>query len=221
MDLQDSWLSTIMACEHLSHIGAGCCGPDGGCLHHRESNACPDGYTRYRSHSAGCRGCRAAHGNTYPDPGHWRHRRGPGGGHARRHPHADTCANRYSDADTPFQPQRLLPTPTPVPTPTPTPTPLPTPTTPATPTPTPVPTATPTPTPLPTPTPTPTPLPTATPTPTPLPTATHPDADTRSNGYPDADTPVPTATRRQHLGSNRYPELGRLDPRQPKTRRRR
>ena len=100
MDLQDSWLSTIMAYEHLSLIRAGCCGPDGGCLHHRESNACPDGYTRYRSHSAGCRGCRAAHGNTHPDPGHWRHRRGPGGGHARRHPHADTCANRYSDADT-------------------------------------------------------------------------------------------------------------------------
>ena len=89
-----------MACEHLSHIGAGCCGPSCGCLHRRESNACPDGYTRYRSHSAGCRGCRAAHGNTHPDPGHWRHRRGPGGGHARRHPHADTCANRYSDADT-------------------------------------------------------------------------------------------------------------------------
>ena len=100
MDLQDSWLSTIMAYEHLSLIRAGCCVPDGGCLHHRESNACPDGYTRYRSHSAGCRGCRAAHGNTHPDPGHWRHRRGPGGGHARRHPHADTCANRYSDADT-------------------------------------------------------------------------------------------------------------------------
>ena len=89
-----------MACEHLSHIGAGCCGPSCGCLHRRESNACPDGCTRYRSHSAGCRGCRAAHGNTHPEPGHWRHRRGPGGGHARRHPHADTCANRYSDADT-------------------------------------------------------------------------------------------------------------------------
>ena len=101
MDLQDSWLSTIMAYEHLSFIRAGCCGPDGGCLHHRESNACPDGYTRYRSHSAGCRGCRAAHGNTHPDPGHWRHRRGPGGGHARRHPHADTCANGYSHANAP------------------------------------------------------------------------------------------------------------------------
>ena len=34
------------------------------------ADACPDGYTRYRSHSAGCRGCRAAHGNTHPDPGH-------------------------------------------------------------------------------------------------------------------------------------------------------